>query len=255
MRSRFETGEILRKSGVQVIEFRASVILGSGSLSFEMIRSLVEKLPVMTTPRWVKVKAQPIAINDVLAYLMAAISLNTENNRIYEIGGADQLSYGDIMREYARQRGLKRLLIPVPVLTPKLSSYWLGLVTPLYARIGRKLIEGVRTETIVRSTAALKDFDIRPVSTSKAIALALRNEDQRFAETHWTDALSSSGYAPPKWGGTKFGNRLIESHSVQVETSQQNAFLPIQQIGGVNGWYYANFLWRIRGFWICLSAA
>jgi hypothetical protein len=130
-------GERLRASGVPVIEFRASIIIGSGSLSFEMIRALVERLPVMVTPRWVRVQAQPIAVTDVLAYLRAALSLEINGSVILEIGGPDRVSYGDLMREYARQRGLRRWMIPVPLLTPRLSSLWLGLVTPLYARVLR----------------------------------------------------------------------------------------------------------------------
>ena len=150
LRSRHEVGAILRGSGVPVIEFRASIVLGPGSLSFEMIRTLTERLPVMITPRWVSVPAQPIAIQDLLRYLIAGLDHPIEGSRIYEIGGADQVSYGDLIREYARQRGLRRLIIRVPVLTPRLSSLWLGLVTPLYARVGRKLIESIRHPTIVR---------------------------------------------------------------------------------------------------------
>jgi len=136
LRSRQEVGEILRDCGVQVIEFRASIVIGSGSLSFELVRALVERLPLMVTPRWVSVPAQTIGIADLLQYLVAALDLPLEGHRIFEIGGADRCSYVDLMREYARQRGLRRLLIPVPVLTPWLSSLWLGLVTPVYARIG-----------------------------------------------------------------------------------------------------------------------
>src|SRR4029450_9003354 len=123
-------------------EFRASIVIGSGSLSFDMIRALVERLPIMLTPRWVSIHAQPIAITDLVQYLLAALGLAVVGNPIFEIGGADQMPYRDIMREYARQRGLRRLMIPVPVLTPWLSSLWLGLVTPLYARVGRKLSAG-----------------------------------------------------------------------------------------------------------------
>ena len=141
LRSRHEVGDLLRESSVPVLEFRASIIIGSGSLSFEMIRSLVERLPIMITPKWVKVPAQPIAIDDVLQYLVSALELSTSQSRIYEIGGADIVSYADIMHTYARQRKIHLRMIPVPVLTPYISSLWLGLITPLYARIGRKLIE------------------------------------------------------------------------------------------------------------------
>ena len=171
--SRHEVGRILRASGVPTVEFQASVIIGAGSLSFEMIRALVDRLPVMITPRWVRTLAQPIGIDDVLAYLVAGLDVDVADSEVFEIGGADQASYRDIMMEYARQRGRRRLMLPVPVLTPRLSSYWLGLVTPLYARIGRKLIEGVRNPSIVRDDRALDVFDIRPLSLEQQIAAAL----------------------------------------------------------------------------------
>ena len=175
---------------MQVIEFRASVVIGSGSLSFEIIRALVERLPVMITPRWVRSVAQPIAIEDVLAYLEAAADLDLDGNAVFEIGGADQVSYEQLMREYARQAGLRRLIVPVPLLTPRLSSLWLGLITPVYARVGRKLIESLPHETVVRDTTALRTFPIRPRGHREAIARALAHENREFAETRWSDALS-----------------------------------------------------------------
>jgi uncharacterized protein YbjT (DUF2867 family)/tryptophan-rich sensory protein len=193
LRSRHEVGAILRSRCVQVIEFRASIILGSGSLSFEMIRTLVERLPVMITPRWVTVPAQPIAIDDVLRYLVAALDHPIHDSRIYEIGGPDRVSYGDLIKEYARQRGLRRLILRVPVLTPYLSSLWLGLVTPVYARVGRALIESIRHPTVVRDNAAQREFTVEPVGHREAMAAALRNEDQELAETRWNDAVSASG--------------------------------------------------------------
>ena len=134
--SRQEVGRLLASTGVETIEFRASIVIGSGSLSFELVRSLTERLPVMITPRWVRTRAQPIAIEDVIAYLVAALDLEASGSEVFEIGGADVATYGELMGEYARQRGLHRLLVPVPVLTPRLSSLWLGLVTPVYARVG-----------------------------------------------------------------------------------------------------------------------
>ena len=246
LRSRHEVGDILRASGVPVIEFRASIILGSGSLSFELIRALVERLPVMIMPRWVRVPAQPIAIDDVLLYLIAALDLPLPGSRTFEIGGADQVTYADLMKEYARQRGLKRCLIPVPVLTPYLSSLWLGLVTPVFARIGRKLIESIRHPTIVRDPAALHEFAIRPIGVQKAIADALRNEDQELAQTRWSDAMSSSG-AERSWFGVQFGPRLVDSRTLTVDASAADAFAPIRRIGGTTGWYCADWLWRLRG--------
>jgi uncharacterized protein YbjT (DUF2867 family)/tryptophan-rich sensory protein len=246
LRSRHEVGDILRSSGVPVIEFRASIILGSGSLSFELIRALVERLPIMITPQWVRVPSQPIAITDVLSYLLAALDLPASESRIFEIGGSDQVTYADLMREYARQRGLTRWLIPVPVLTPWLSSLWLGLVTPVFARIGRKLIESIRHSTIVRDSTALQVFPIQPVGVRQAIADALRNEDDEIARTRWSDALSSSGEIK-NWFGIKFGPRLIDSRTANVPVSAPAAFAPIQSIGGKRGWYYANWLWQLRG--------
>ncbi len=246
LRSRQETGGVLRASGVQVIEFRASIIIGSGSLSFELIRSLVERLPLMVCPKWVATPAQPIAVEDVLEYLIAALDLADEKSRTFEIGGPDQVCYGDIMREYARQRGLTRAMIPVPVLTPYLSSLWLGLVTPVYARIGRKLVEGLRNPTVVEDPAALEAFPIRPRGLKDAIARAMLNEDREFAETRWADAFSSGSHAPA-WGGVRFGSRIVDSRTATVDVPVQAAFAPIQRIGGQTGWYYGNWLWRIRG--------
>jgi uncharacterized protein YbjT (DUF2867 family) len=182
LRSRQEVGEILRQSGVCIVEFRASIVIGSGSLSFEMLRALVERLPVMITPKWVSIRSQPIAVGDVLEYLRAGLHVPADESIIYEIGGPDQVSYGDLMREYARQRGIRRLMIPVPVLTPRLSSLWLGLVTPLYVHVGRKLIESIRHPTIVRDDAALQAFTLRPVGVKEAISRALRSEDSHYSK-------------------------------------------------------------------------
>lgn len=245
--SRQEVGQILRASGVPTIEFRASIIIGSGSLSFEMVRALVERLPVMITPRWVRTTAQPIAIEDVIAYLLAALDLELEGSAVFEIGGADRVSYMGIMREYARQRGLRRMMIPVPLLTPWLSSLWLGLVTPIYARAGRRLIEGVRNETVVRSDAAQKGFEVKPRGIAEAIEQALGNEDQEMAQTRWSDALSSRAQKQ-SWGGEKFGSRLVDSSSLHVPVEPSKAFRPLERIGGRTGWYYANWLWQLRGF-------
>ncbi len=246
LQSRHEVGDILRSSGVPVVEFRASIVLGSGSLSFEMIRSLVERLPIMTTPRWVSVPAQPIAINDLIAYLLAALDLPLDESRIFEIGGADRTSYEGLMREYARQRGLRRWIVRVPVLTPRLSSLWLGLVTPIYARIGRKLIDSIRHPTVVNDESALAAFSIRPCGYREAISAAIRYEDAELARTRWSDALSSS-VARRSWFGVRFGSRRVDSRVADVPVSPERAFRPIERIGGRRGWYYADWLWRLRG--------
>ena len=246
LRSRQETGEALRQSGVPTIELRASIILGSGSLSFELIRNLVERLPIMLCPKWVRVLAQPIAIEDVVAYLEGTLGLPAES-RVFEIGGTDRVSYADIMLEYARQRGLRRRLIFVPFLTPRLSSLWLGLTTPVYARVGRKLIDSIRHPTVVTDDAALRAFDVRPMGLSEAIARAMRNEEREFAATRWSDAVSSAATLR-SWGGVQFGSRLVDVRSLVVPVPPAAAFAPIRQIGGGRGWYYADALWRLRGY-------
>jgi uncharacterized protein YbjT (DUF2867 family) len=245
--SRQEVGRLLAASGVPTIEFRASIVLGSGSLSFEMIRALVERLPVMVAPRWVRTRTQPIAVEDLVAYLLAGLDLDTAESRVFEIGGADVVSYEGLMREYARQRGLRRLLLPVPVLSPALSSLWLGLVTPLYARVGRKLVDSLRNPTVVRDPAALAAFPVKPRGVREAIARALVNEDEAFARTRWSDAESSSGLTE-RYGGDLVGTRLIDSRKTFVPVPPAAAFAPIRRIGGAAGWYYGNPLWRLRGF-------
>jgi uncharacterized protein YbjT (DUF2867 family) len=247
LRSRHEVADILRSTGVSVVEFRASIVIGSGSISFEMIRALVQRLPIMICPRWVAVKAQPIAIEDVIAYLVEVLSLPVERSAVYQIGGPDQVSYGEIMQEYARQCGLRRWMVPVPLLTPHLSSLWLGLVTPIYARIGRKLIDSMKFPTLVEDSSALTAFRVKPRGLKEAVERALHNENQEFAATFWSDALSSGG-KPASWGGVRFGTRLVDSRIIQASVSPAQAFAPIQRIGGENGWYFASFLWRIRGF-------
>jgi uncharacterized protein YbjT (DUF2867 family) len=247
LRSRQEVGRILRESGVPVLEFRASIVIGSGSLSFEMIRSLAERLPIMITPRWVGVMAQPIGIDDLLRYLLAALELPVSQYRVYEIGGADRVSYADIMREYARQRGLQLTIIAVPVLTPYLSSLWLGLVTPVYARVGRKLIESITHPTVVQDDTALKVFPVRPIGIADAIRRAFAYEDRAFAETRWSDAVSSAG-EPRSWDGVQFATRLVDSRSVHVAVPPAAAFAPIQAIGGDAGYFGWGRLWRLRGY-------
>jgi hypothetical protein len=209
-------------------------------------------LPIMIAPRWVSVPAQPIAIEDLIAYLLAAAELPLAESRTFEIGGADVVSYGEIIKEYARQRGLDRLIIPVPLLTPTLSSLWLGLVTPIYSRVGRKLIDSLRYPTIVRDQSALQIFAIRPRGIREAISRALTNEEHEFAVTRWSDALSSIGNAA-SWGGRRFGSRIVDSRTAEVPRDRKAAFAPIRRIGGDTGWYYGNLLWRIRGFFDLLA--
>lgn len=252
LRSRIEVGDALRSAGIPVIELRAAVIIGADSVSFEMIRGLVERLPVMVTPRWVDVPTQPIYIGDVLDYLVASVALDVDESRTYDIGGPEVVSYAGLMREYAKQRGLTRWMLPVPLLTPRLSSLWLALVTPLYARVGRSLIDGIRHPTVVRSDAALRDFAVRPLGVSDAIAHALAGEDADFARARWADARWLAGRGRP-WGGVPVGNRLMDTRVRTTRAGAPAAFAAVERIGGRNGWYAADTLWRLRG-WLDLVA-
>lgn len=247
MRSRHAVGDIFRQSSVPTLEFRASIIIGAGSLSFELIRSLVRRLPVMVVPKWVRVKAQPIAIDDVLDYLMEAIDVPIEKSTIYEIGGREQLSYLDLMKRYGEITGIRRIYINVPFLTPWLSSLWLNLVTPLFAKVGRKLIDSIRVASVVVDDRALRDFSVRPLSVTDAIRRAQDEEDQTFRETHWSDALSSSSESF-RYGGVRYGSRIVDSRAIEVRSSPESVFPVIERIGGKNGWYYADWLWQLRGF-------
>ena len=250
LRSRQEVGRILRDSGIPVLEFRASIVIGSGSLSFEMIRSLVERLPIMITPKWVSVPAQPIAVDDLLEYLTAALDLPVSDYRIYEIGGADQVSYAEIMQLYARLRGRRLRMIKVSILSPYVSSLWLGLVTPLYARVGRKLIESIVHTTVVQDDTALRTFAVRPMGVEEAVTRALGvapgEPPGEPIVTRWTDAVSSAR-VPPSWDGVTFGAQLIDARSITVSATPSTVFKCIERIGGDTGWYAWNSLWHLRG--------
>jgi uncharacterized protein YbjT (DUF2867 family) len=243
LRSRREAGEILRASGVRVVELRASIVIGAGSLSFEMVRALVERLPVMVCPRWVSVKAQPIAIEDVLAYLVAAAEDQGAGNLVCEIGGPDVVSYGDIMREYARQRGLTRWLIPVPLLTPRLSSLWLRFVTPLYAHVGRWLIDGMRNRTVVADAEPANRYSVKPRGLKQAVSEAIR---QRAERVEALLAESAGPDAEAALAALRSSGCLLDHREIAVHVSPTRAFAPVRTIGGANGWYYGNLLWGLR---------
>ena len=181
LRSRHDVGEILGASGVETIEFRAGMIVGAGSLSYQLMKSLTDRLPVMICPRWLTTATQPIAVDDVLAYLLAARELPAGESRIFEIGGTEVVTYADLIREYARQKGLRRWLIFVPVLTPYLSGLWLALVTPAAYEVGRHLIEGLKNPTVVRDKNALEVFSVRPMGVKEAISRAIANTTETVA--------------------------------------------------------------------------
>jgi uncharacterized protein DUF2867 len=181
-----------------------------------------------------------------------ALGLPRDESRVYEIGGRDRSSYRDLMREYASSRGLKRWFIPLPFLTPRLSSLWLRFVTPLYASVGRELIEGVRNPSVVEDPAALRDFPLNPRGMRKAITRARANEDAEMAAMRWNDARASLA-GPSTWGGARFRSRLVDSRALRVDATPAAAFAAIRRIGGRNGWYHAGWLWRVQG-WLDLLA-
>ncbi len=248
LHSRQQTGEALRESGVAVTEFRAAAIIGSGSLSFEMVRYLTERVPLMICPRWVYTRTQPIAIRDVLNYLVAALQVPESAGEIIEIGGADILTYGDMMLGYARERGLRRFLLPVPVLTPRLSSYWVHWVTPIPAEIAQPLIEGLRNELIVRDDLARRLFPtIKPVNYGTAVRRALARLNAGQVETAWSDALTTSqGDITPVTLTTQDG-MIIEQRQQVIDASPAVVYQTYTSLGGKRGWPYFDWAWRLRG--------
>lgn len=248
LRSRQQTGQALRESGVPVTEFRAAIIVGSGSVSFEMIRYLTERIPMMICPRWVFTRIQPIGIECVLEYLVAALETPESMGQIIEIGGAEVLTYGDMMLGYAKVRGLRRFLLSVPVLTPRLSSYWVHWMTPIPAAIARPLIEGLRNEVIVRADTACRLFPhIQPMDYQTAVQLALKNLDAGQVETAWSDALvTSRGDIPPVVLTIQDGI-IIERRRQVVKAPAAAVYRAFTALGGEQGWLYADWAWRMRG--------
>jgi len=248
LRSRQETGAALGEAGVPVTELRAGVVVGAGSLSFEMIRYLAERVPVMVCPRWVFTRTQPIAIGNVLDYLVAALGHAESAGRVIEIGGAEVVTYGEMMLGYARERGLRRWLLPVPVLTPRLSSYWVHLVTPIPAAIARPLIDGLKNEVVVRDATAREVFpEISPVGYREAVRLALDQLEAGRVETSWHDALvSSQGDLAPVRLAEREG-MILERRQRVVAAPPGRVFERFAGLGGARGWLYMNWAWRLRG--------
>ena len=248
LRSRQMTGEALREAGVPVTEFRAAIIVASGSVSFEMIRYLAERIPVMICPQWVYTRVQPISIRNVLEYLVAALETPESRGEIVEIGGSEVLTYGDMMMGYAEVRGLRRVLLPVPVLTPRLSSHWVHWMTPIPAEIARPLIEGLRNEVIVRDDTARRLFpDIQPLDYRTAVRRALARLEASQVETAWSDALvTSQGDVSPVVLTTQDG-MIIERRQRLVRATPGDVYRAFTGLGGQRGWLYANWAWSLRG--------
>ncbi|MBX7236665.1 MAG: SDR family oxidoreductase [Caldilineales bacterium] len=248
LRSRQQTGQALAAAGAPVTEFRSAVVVGSGSVSFEMIRNLTERLPVMICPQWVYTRVQPIGIRDVLDYLTAALSVEESAGRVVEIGGADILTYAEMMQGYAAVRGLRRWLISVPVLTPRLSSYWVHWMTPVPSEIARPLIEGLRNEVIVRDESARLLFPhIQPMDYRTAVARALVKLDAKKVETTWSDALASSRGDKPSIMLSSQEGMIVERRQQEVQASPAQIFAAFTALGGKRGWLYWNWAWRVRG--------
>ncbi|HYH45454.1 MAG TPA: SDR family oxidoreductase, partial [Thermoanaerobaculia bacterium] len=248
LRSRQQTGDALRSAGVPVTELRAGVIVGSGSLSFEMIRYLTERVPVMICPRWVYTRTQPIGIREVLEYLAAALEVPASSGRILEIGGAEVVTYGEMMTIYAEVRGLRRWMVPVPVLTPRLSSYWVNLVTPIPGVIARPLIEGLRNENVVQDPSARQLFPgIEPVGYRAAVERALARLQAGNVETIWSDALiTSQGDVVPLTLTVQEG-MVRELRQRIVPASPAEVYKVFTGLGGRRGWLALNWAWEIRG--------
>lgn len=243
LRSRQETGEALRRSGVCLTEFRAAIIVGSGSISFEMIRYLTERIPIMICPRWVQTRVQPIAIEDVVSYLVASLQNPESSNQIIEIGGTDVLTYGDMMKDYARVRGLHRWLLHVPVLTPRLSSYWVQWVTPVSAAYARPLIEGLRNEVVVTNNKALEFFpEIKPSGYEHAVRQALLQLEPEYFIGQFTateDTRDSVCF------NKTYNGMIVEVRKRVLDSKPAAVYKAFSELGGPNGWP-CNIAWRLR---------
>jgi uncharacterized protein YbjT (DUF2867 family) len=240
LRSRHETGEILSSTGVDVLEIRSGPVIGSGSLPFEMIRYLTERLPIMICPRWVKTKAQPIGVRDILAYLVNGAIIKKPGHCIVEVGGRDVLSYGEMMTEYAAIRGLRRLMIHVPVLTPHLSSKWVHFITPLKTSFARPIVEGLKNEVVVRSDDSCRLFpNVSPSSYAESVQFAISELHPSAMEAFTENAACD--YNQDAQG------MILEHRVATIDAPVHAVYRAFTSLGGENGWYF-NFAWQLRGF-------
>jgi len=249
LRARHETGYILRYGGVPVTEFRAGMIVGSGSVLFEMIRYLSEGEPIMLCPAWFFSQAQPIAIRDALFYLIGALENPASNGRLIEIGGPTRLTYAEMLLEYAKERGLKRYLIRLPVNASRLSAYWVHMVTPLHWRLVWPLIEGLRAKLIVRDETAKKLFpQIKPIDFRTAVHLALGRIQKDNVETSWSDALVTVAGDIKPYKFTIEEGMFIETRQTLLDLKPETVFRSYMGIGGERGWMYMDWAWEMRGW-------
>ena len=251
LKSRIEVAEILKSGKVPTTVLRAAMIIGSGSASFEILRYLVDRLPIMITPKWVHVKNQPIAIRNVLNYLVGCLENEATKGKSFDIGGPDILTYKELMETYAREAGLgKRLIIPVPVFTPKLSSYWIHLITPIPSYIAMPLADGLRNPVLCRENKIKELIPQKLLTCREAIKIAIENTEKLKIESSWTDTgiiehpeLTIEG--DEKWAG---GTVYKDKREVTVNATSEEIWKPIIKIGGENGYYYGDWMWKIRGF-------
>lgn len=249
--SRQDVGRGLRDGATPVTEIRAGVIIGSGSVSFEMLRYLTEVLPVMVTPSWVRTRCQPIAVADVLEVLAGVLDDGSAENRIFEIGGPDQMSYEELMQMYAEVAGLRRrLILPVPVLSPRLSSHWVGLVTPLPTGVAKPLVESLRNEVVVEDNSLAESIAGPLLTCRDAISRALDRSAAHGVPTRWSDTDSHDSPAQPlstdpEWAG---GSVMKDEQIVEVSASTDAVFWAFTRIGGEFGYYTMNWAWSVRGF-------
>ena len=252
--SRAHTGEVLASGKVPVMELRAGIIIGSGSASFEMLRHLTHRLPIMTTPKWVSNRTHPIAIRDVLWYLTHAAELEKPVSGIFDIGGAEVLSYAEMMQKFAKLSGLrKRVIIRVPVLSPRLSSLWIGLVTPVPTQLARPLVGSLINEVVADPKKSIDSLIPRPpqglIDVSTAIELALTRTNENQVETRWSDATAPTApwqkaQGDPSWAGESM---YFDRRETLADAPLEKIWESIEEIGGERGWYGADFLWYLRG--------
>jgi uncharacterized protein YbjT (DUF2867 family) len=246
--SRQEVGTTLADGPTPVTEIRAAVIIGSGSVSFEMMRYLTEVLPVMVTPKWVRTRCQPIAIRNVIEILVGALGTADEEDHVWEVGGPDQYSYEDMMRIYAEEAGLRRrLIIPVPLLSPQLSRHWIGLVTPLPVGVAKPLVNSLRNEVTVADNSIAENLSSTLIPFRDAVRSALRRSIDFDVATRWSDAAAAPAEAQPtdpEWAG---GTLNVDTQRVSSTAPPEDVFWAFSRIGGDVGYYTFNWAWKLRG--------
>ncbi|HEY9683411.1 MAG TPA: SDR family oxidoreductase [Oculatellaceae cyanobacterium] len=250
LKSRHEVADIFLAGSIQAIVLRAAMIIGSGSASFEILRYLVERLPVMVTPRWVSTPCQPIAIRNVLNYLIGCLEITDSKSDSYDIGGPEVLSYSELMSIYASEANLaKRKIIPVPVFTPRLSSYWIHFVTPVPSYIARPLAEGLKNPVVCQDKRIVELIPQQLLDCRAAIRLAIDKTQHHQVASRWTDAgkvkpAEWTTEQDPSWAG---GTVYSDVRTILVEADPEKLWNPLVRLGGENGWYYGNWLWWLRG--------